>query len=538
MEMTLHGTNQMNTFKHSSRKHRKSSIHEILHPIDAGLWERPHDNGWNPQPLDDENQFDGLSDPEDKSSNLDNDSLGKGKDSVFSYLSSIGRMRVLTREEEFGLAKIIAEGEAEVSVEALSSLLALHSVLEVGKNVSNGLVRTCEVVKKSAEADGDSTIDDKVIEVRFRNRLTRLQSLARRYEYTSGRRKNTISPIKRIKLDKNLASQRSKIALSLQRLQLSRDQIEVIVDSHKRIYENLQKLQQQTGGKAKKQALDAIEAKMGMPASEIRRLVVSVSEKQAQVALAKKRFIESNLRLVVIIAKHYCGRGLQFLDLIQEGNMGLMRAVDKFNHRLGFRFSTYASWWIRQAVSRALADQARTIRIPVHMVELATKFTLTERSLVSNLGRQPALEEIAAAMGLPLQTAQAIRQLVKEPVSLEAPSGEDGESCLGDLVIDHHSPDPEAMAISLDFRRDTQRMLTTLTPREEKIIRMRFGIGEKAEHTLEETGKVFGVTRERIRQIEESALKKLRRPRRGSAKSFEWDNQTRDIKVFLQKEET
>ena len=536
--MTLHGTNQMNTFKHSSRKHRKSSIHEILHPIDAGLWERPHDNGWNPQPLDDENQFDGLSDPEDKSSNLDNDSLGKGKDSVFSYLSSIGGMRVLTREEEFGLAKIIAEGEAEVSVEALSSLLALHSVLEVGKNVSNGLVRTCEVVKKSAEADGDSMIDDKVIEVRFRNRLTRLQSLARRYEYTSGRRKNTISPIKRIKLDKNLASQRRKIALSLQRLQLSRDQIEVIVDSHKRIYENLQKLQQQTGGKAKKKALDAIEAKMGMPASEIRRLVVSVSEKQAQVALAKKRFIESNLRLVVIIAKHYCGRGLQFLDLIQEGNMGLMRAVDKFNHRLGFRFSTYASWWIRQAVSRALADQARTIRIPVHMVELATKFTLTERSLVSNLGRQPALEEIAAAMGLPLQTAQAIRQLVKEPVSLEAPSGEDGESCLGDLVIDHHSPDPEAMAISLDFRRDTQRMLTTLTPREEKIIRMRFGIGEKTEHTLEETGKVFGVTRERIRQIEESALKKLRRPRRGSAKSFEWDNQTRDIKVFLQKEET
>ena len=538
MEMTLHGTNQMNTFKHSSRKHRKSSIHEILHPIDAGLWERPHDNGWNPQPLDDENQFDGLSDPEDKSSNLDNDSLGKGKDSVFSYLSSIGRMRVLTREEEFGLAKIIAEGEAEVSVEALSSLLALHSVLEVGKNVSNGLVRTCEVVKKSAEADGDSTIDDKVIEVRFRNRLTRLQSLARSYEYTSGRRKNTISPIKRIKLDKNLASQRRKIALSLQRLQLSRDQIEVIVDSHKRIYENLQKLQRQTGGKAKKKALDAIEAKMGMPASEIQRLVVSVSEKQAQVALAKKRFIESNLRLVVIIAKHYCGRGLQFLDLIQEGNMGLMRAVDKFNHRLGFRFSTYASWWIRQAVSRALADQARTIRIPVHMVELATKFTLTERSLVSNLGRQPALEEIAAAMGLPLQTAQAIRQLVKEPVSLEAPSGEDGESCLGDLVIDHHSPDPEAMAISLDFRRDTQRMLTTLTPREEKIIRMRFGIGEKTEHTLEETGKVFGVTRERIRQIEESALKKLRRPRRGSAKSFEWDNQTRDIKVFLQKEET
>jgi RNA polymerase primary sigma factor len=277
---------------------------------------------------------------------------------------------------------------------------------------------------------------------------------------------------------------------------------------------------------------------MGMPASEIRRLVVSIGDKQARVALAKKRFIEANLRLVVTIAKHYCGRGLQFLDLIQEGNIGLIKAVDKFDYRLGFRFATYASWWIRQAVTRALAEQSRTIRIPVHMVELARKFTITEHSLVSALGRQPTMKEIAAEMALPLKVVQTIRDLVKEPLSLEAPWAEDGETCLGDLVIDDHSPDPEATTISLDFQREIQTILATLSPREEKIVRMRFGIGEKAEHTLEETGKIFGVTRERIRQIESSALKKLRHPRRGLANPFGWDKRTKDINVLSTKEET
>ena len=255
-----------------------------------------------------------------------------------------------------------------------------------------------------------------------------------------------------------------------------------------------------------------------MPAVQIQRLVAGTSDKQAEVALAKKRFIEANLRLVVTIAKHYCGRGLQFQDLIQEGNLGLMRAVDKFNHRLGFRFSTYASWWIRQSVTRALADQSRTIRIPVHMVELARNFSVAEHALLKNLGRMPTVKEIAAMLALPLKAVEAVHRLVKEPVSLEAPTGTDGETCIGDLLMDDRSPDPEAAAVSLNVQSETRKILTTLSPREEKIIRMRFGIGERAEYTLEETGKVFGLTRERIRQLEAAALKKLRHPRRGLVK--------------------
>ena len=512
----------MNTFNRFYRKHSKASSHEFLDTADTGLQEHSGESGWDfPQPPDHANQFDGLSEAEEPEADIDVETPGKSADSVFSYLSAIGPIGVLCREEERELAKSIAEGEAQIAAEALSSLVALHRVLDVGKKVASGLVDARDIIDEPRQASGNPANDGKVTQIRFRRELAKLKYLARRYERTTGQLDHRMSAIKRKKLDRNLMRQRQKIALSLQRLELNRSQIAEIVDSHKRIYDNLQKVEQETSGRAKQRALHTIEAQMGIPAAEIRRLVASTSDKQADVALAKKRFIEANLRLVVVIAKHYCGRGLQFLDLIQEGNIGLMRAVEKFDHRLGFRFSTYASWCIRQAVTRALADQSRTIRIPVHMVEMARKFTAAEHSLVRNLGHPPTLEEIATETALPLKAVGAVRQLVKEPVSLEAPMGEDGETSLADLIADHHAPDPEATAISLDFQRETQRILTTLSPREEKIIRMRFGIGEKAEYTLEETGKVFGVTRERIRQLEEMALKKLRHPRRGFAKASE-----------------
>src|SRR5262245_11998495 len=529
----------MNTFNRFYRKSRKSSTHELLDTVDTGLRKRSRTSGWDsPQLRGHENQFGGLGDDDQPETDIDDATSQKSTDAVFSYLSAIGPIRVLTREEELGLAKSIADGEAQIAAETLSSMVALHWVLDVGKKVANGLIDAREVVDQPDQAFGNPTIDGRVIRIRFRKRLTKLKSLAQRYGRTAGQRKQPMSAIKRTNLDRELAQQRQKIALSLQRLELNRVQFEVIVNNHKQIYERLQKVEQKTEGKAKQRALHLIETEMGMPASEIRRLMVSISDKQARVVLAKKRFIEANLRLVVTIAKHYCDRGLQFVDLIQEGNLGLIKAVDKFDYRLGFRFATYASWWIRQAVTRALADQSRTIRLPVHIVELTGKFTVTERSLTTRFGRQPTLEEIAAEMAAPLKVVETIRDLVKEPLSLEAPSAEDGETCLGDLVMDDHSPGPEANAVSLDFQRYAQRILATLSPREERIVRMRFGIGERAEHTLEETGKIFGVTRERIRQIESSALKKLRHPRRGLANPFGWDKRTKDINGFLTKEET
>jgi RNA polymerase primary sigma factor len=500
---------------------------------------------------------------EEEDLTADAESIVRGNDPVKMYLHEMGCVSLLTREGEVEIAKRIEQGEQQVFSVIIGCPVTIKEVLALGDKLQKGTIRLKEVIRgfedeEMAEGD-DSTHVERVLKLidEMKEYDAKYQSLlAKVNALDASSDKGAMD-----ELSRDLEACRDKVVQCLRNINLNANMIEHIAGKLKFLVRKLEAAQDEVRGceyelkmpadKAREhlknlkglveerkplkkhttlspqkvmdldkklenglRKIQKLQAEAGMDEEHLKVSLMSCLEGERLARRAKSELVQANLRLVVSIAKKYTNRGLQFLDLIQEGNIGLMKAVDKFEYQRGYKFSTYATWWIRQAITRAIADQARTIRIPVHMIETINKLIRTSRYLVQEYGREPTPEEIAEKMEFPLEKVRKVLKIAKEPISLETPIGEEEDSHLGDFIEDKKILSPSEAVVGMSLTEQTRKVLATLTPREEKVLRMRFGIGERADHTLEEVGQDFDVTRERIRQIEAKALKKLRHPSR------------------------